>query len=42
MQGHMDMVCEKEKNVEIDLEKDGLDLYVDSDFLKARGTTLGE
>ena len=41
MQGHMDMVCEKEKGVEIDFEKDGLDLYVDGDFLKARGTTLG-
>lgn len=41
IQGHMDMVCEKESNVEIDFEKDGLDLYVDGDFLKARGTTLG-
>ena len=26
---------------EIDFEKEGLDLYVDGDFLKARGTTLG-
>lgn len=41
IQGHMDMVCEKENGVEIDFEKDGLDLYVDGDFLKARGTTLG-
>ena len=41
IQGHMDMVCEKEKDCEIDFEKDGLDLYVDGDFLKARGTTLG-
>ena len=41
MQGHMDMVCEKEKDVEIDFEKDGLELYVDGDFLKAKGTTLG-
>ena len=41
MQGHMDMVCEKEKGVEIDFEKDGLELYVDGDFLKAKGTTLG-
>lgn len=41
IQGHMDMVCEKESNVEIDFEKDGLDLYVEDDFLKARGTTLG-
>ncbi len=41
IQGHMDMVCEKESGVGIDFEKDGLDLYVDGDFLKARGTTLG-
>ena len=41
IQGHMDMVCEKEKGVEIDFEKDGLQLYVDGDFLKAEGTTLG-
>ena len=41
IQGHMDMVCEKENGCEIDFEKDGLDLYVDGDFLKARGTTLG-
>lgn len=41
LQGHMDMVCEKESGCEIDFEKDGLQLYVDGDFLKARGTTLG-
>lgn len=41
LQGHMDMVCEKESGCEIDFEKDGLQLYVDGDFLKAKGTTLG-
>lgn len=41
IQGHMDMVCEKEHDVKIDFEHDGLNLYVDGDFLKARGTTLG-
>lgn len=41
IQGHMDMVCEKTDDCSIDFEKDGLDLYVDGDFLKARGTTLG-
>ena len=41
LEGHMDMVCEKEKGVEIDFEKAGLELYVDGDFLKAKGTTLG-
>lgn len=41
IQGHMDMVCEKETGVDIDFEKDGLDLYIEDGFLKARGTTLG-
>ena len=41
IQGHMDMVCEKEKGVDIDFGKEGLKLYIDGDFLKAEGTTLG-
>ena len=41
IQGHLDMVCEKESDCDIDFEKEGLRLYVDGDFLKARGTTLG-
>ena len=41
LQGHLDMVCQKESGCNIDFEKDGLELYVDGDFLKARGTTLG-
>ncbi len=41
IQGHMDMVCEKEADCAIDFEKDGLELYIDGDFLKAKGTTLG-
>ncbi len=41
IQGHLDMVCEKEDGVAIDFEKDGLKLYIDGDFLKAEGTTLG-
>ena len=41
IQGHLDMVCEKEADCNIDFEKDGLDLYVDGEFLKAKGTTLG-
>ena len=41
IQGHMDMVCEKEADCPIDFEKEGLSLYVDGDFVKARGTTLG-
>jgi dipeptidase D len=41
LQGHMDMVCEKEKGVDIDFEKDGLSLVLEGDFLRADGTTLG-
>ena len=40
-QGHTDMVAEKRPGAEIDMEKDGLELYIDGDFLKARDTTLG-
>lgn len=41
IQGHMDMVCEKEKGCDIDFEKEGLRLYVEGDFVKAKDTTLG-
>ena len=41
IQGHLDMVCEKEPGCDIDFEKDGLRLYVDGDYVAARGTTLG-
>lgn len=41
LQGHLDMVCQKTPDCDIDFTKDGLDLYIDGDFIKARGTTLG-
>lgn len=41
LQGHMDMVCEKESGVEHDFTNEGLDLAVDGDYLYAKGTTLG-
>lgn len=41
IQGHLDMVCEKENDTDIDFAKDGLRLYAEGDFLKAEGTTLG-
>lgn len=40
-QGHLDMVAEKKPGAEIDMEKDGLTLYRDGDFLRAENTTLG-
>ncbi len=41
LQGHIDMVCVKDSEHEHDFSKDGLQLYVDGEFLKAKGTTLG-
>lgn len=41
LQGHMDMVCETEPGCTKDMEKEGLDLYIDGDYVRARGTTLG-
>lgn len=40
-QAHIDMVCEKEFGVEHDFGKDPLDLYIDGNLLRARGTSLG-
>lgn len=40
-QGHMDMVCEKNANVEHDFMKEGIKLKTDGDFITADGTTLG-
>ena len=41
LQAHMDMVCEKDGNVEHDFLKDPIETYVDGEWLKAKGTTLG-
>ena len=41
LQGHLDIVCQKTADCDIDFLKDGLKLCVDGDFLKAKNTTLG-
>lgn len=41
LQGHLDMVCEKEPDSPHDFLKDGLSLFVDGDWIGAAGTTLG-
>lgn len=41
LQAHMDMVCEKNKDVDFDFETDALNLYIEDGWLKAKGTTLG-
>lgn len=41
LQGHMDMVCEKNKDTDHNFVTDPLKLKVDGDFISADGTTLG-
>lgn len=41
LQSHMDMVCEKNADTDFDFDNDAIQTYVDGDWLKARGTTLG-
>ena len=41
LQSHMDMVCEKNNDVEFDFDNDAIQTYVDGEWLKAKGTTLG-
>lgn len=41
MQSHLDMVCQKNNDVEFDFDKDGIQTWIDGDWLKAKGTTLG-
>ncbi len=41
LQGHMDMVCEKAADCDIDMDTEGLRLKVEGDILFAEGTTLG-
>nr|MBQ8890751.1 aminoacyl-histidine dipeptidase [Clostridia bacterium] len=40
-QGHLDMVAEKKTGAPIDMEKEGLTLYRDGDYIRAKDTTLG-
>lgn len=41
LQGHMDMVCEKELDSNHNFKTDGLDLIIDGNYLRANKTTLG-
>ena len=41
LQSHMDMVCDKLVDVDFDFDKDAIQTYIDGDWLKAKGTTLG-
>ena len=41
LQGHLDMVHQKNNDTVFDFETQGIDMYVDGDWVRARGTTLG-
>ncbi len=41
LQSHMDMVCDKLVDYEIDFDKDPIKTYIDGEWLTAEGTTLG-
>ena len=41
LQSHMDMVCEKNGGVSHDFETDPIETYIDGEWLRAKGTTLG-
>lgn len=41
LQSHMDMVCEKNKDTRHDFDTDPIRTYIDGEWLKAEGTTLG-
>lgn len=41
LQGHLDMVCEKNTDCDKDMEHEGIDIVIDGEYLRAEGTTLG-
>ena len=41
LQSHMDMVCEKLVDIDFDFDNDAIQTYIDGEWLKAKGTTLG-
>ena len=41
LQSHLDMVCQKNNDTVFDFDTEGIKMYVDGDWVKAKGTTLG-
>jgi dipeptidase D len=41
LQSHLDMVHQKNTETQFDFDKQGIDMFVDGDWVKAKGTTLG-
>lgn len=41
LQAHLDMVHQKNNDTDFDFSSQGIDMYVDGDWVRAKGTTLG-
>ncbi|MDO4728558.1 MAG: aminoacyl-histidine dipeptidase [Bacteroidota bacterium] len=41
LQSHLDMVCQKNNDTDFDFDTQGIQMYIDGDWVKAKGTTLG-
>lgn len=41
LQGHLDMVCQKNNDTTFDFDKEGIKMFIEGDWVKAKGTTLG-
>ena len=41
LQSHLDMVCQKNNDTTFDFETQGIEMLVDGDWVRAKGTTLG-
>ncbi len=41
LQSHLDMVCQKNNDTNFDFDTQGIEMYVDNGWVKAKGTTLG-
>src|SRR5690606_23732926 len=41
LQSHLDMVHQKNNDTDFDFDKQGIEMFVDGDWVKAKGTTLG-
>ena len=41
LQAHLDMVHQKNNNTNFDFDTQGIEMYIDGDWVRARGTTLG-
>lgn len=41
LQSHIDMVCQKNADIDFDFETQGIKMFIDGDWVRAKGTTLG-